>query len=109
MTRWRIERVKAGMALSTGYFMATLAWIVWGVTTPGDYFANGAVLSVGLSVVFAGIIGVILGWRAKGHIARTAILALAILSTAFWCLVRDSWWAKAPPMPTEFVSSPNRG
>jgi VIT1/CCC1 family predicted Fe2+/Mn2+ transporter len=91
------------MALSSGYFLATLAWIVWGVATPGDYFANGAVLSVGISVAFAGISGIVLGWRAKGHVARTAILALAIFSTAFWCLVRDGWWAKSPHRPTESV------
>jgi hypothetical protein len=103
MTRWRIERTRAGIALSTGYFMATLAWVVWGVTTPGDYFANGALLSVGLSVAFAGVIGLILGWRAKGRIARAAILAVAILSTAFWCLAQEGWWAKAPPKPTELV------
>ena len=103
MTGWRIKRVKAVMAPSAGYFMATLAWIIWGVTTPGDYLGDGAGLSVGISVAFAGIIGIVLGWRAKGHIARAAILTLAILSTAFWCLVRDGWWAKAPPTPTEFV------
>jgi hypothetical protein len=80
--------------------MATLAWIVWGVLTPGDYFGHGSVLAVYFSALFSGVIGLILGWRAKGHIALTTILVCAILSTAFWCLARDGWWAKPPPTPT---------
>lgn len=89
------------MALLVGYFTATFAWIVWGVATAGDYFAGGRSILVGLSLALAGLIGLFVGWRATGRLARATIVALAVLATSFWFLARNGWWAKSPPPPAE--------
>jgi hypothetical protein len=73
----------------------TITWIVWGLLTPGDYFANGnsfAFPSLGV----AALVGLIFGFRATVRL-RLLIFAASIAGLGFWILVPEGWWAKAPP------------
>jgi hypothetical protein len=77
------------------FCLCTVGWIVWGILTPGDYFANGSVM-VKPSLLLAGLIGLVVGFRASGR-WRILTLVVSIASLCFWIFVPEGWWAKAPP------------
>lgn len=74
----------------------TGVWILWGLFTPGDYFANGNPLML-VSVVLAGVLGLLAGYRRRSPRYRGIVLGLAVFALLFWLAVPDGWWAHGPP------------
>ncbi len=74
----------------------TALWIVWGLATPGDYFANGNPLVI-VSVALAGAAGLALGYRRRSPRYRGIVLGLAVFALLFWLSVPNGWWAHGPP------------
>ena len=89
---------KVLVSLSGTYALGTLCWVVCGLLTPGDYFANGS-LVVLPSMAVAGAGGAYWGAKSKGRTSKFIILMLALAATAFWGFAPDGWWARPPPMP----------
>lgn len=82
-------------ATLAAFCLATTCWIVWGLETRGDYFANASPLM--FPSLFAGmLVGPFLGWKAKARI-RLVIQCASVASSCFWLFVRDGWWVKSPP------------
>ena len=73
----------------------TMTWVVWGVCTPGDYFANGSLLLIP-SLVCAAILGAWLAYARAGAPLRVTVAGLALLSAAFWLFAPGGWWASGP-------------
>jgi hypothetical protein len=77
------------------FSLSTVAYVVWGFLTPGDFFGNGSVLVLPtIAVGFA--LGLVAGFRASTRL-RAVLLVLAVLSLGFWVFVPDGWWAHPPP------------
>lgn len=73
----------------------TTTWIFWGMTTPGDFFANGSSF-VFPSLGVGSLLGAFSGWTA--HPRRRIGFGIAtLLCVAFWTLAPDGWWAKGAP------------
>ena len=85
-------------ALTGAFVGVTLAWILFGLFTPGDFFAGGRVI-VGPVVLGAGGLGSWLGARAGSTAPRVTIVVLALLCILFWVAAPDGWWASRPPRP----------
>jgi hypothetical protein len=84
-------------AASGGAFCAvTLCWIVWGVLTPGDYFANGNAF-VNPSLALTAAAGAWFARKARTRLRISALVILALLCIAFWIATPNGWWAK--PLP----------
>ena len=76
----------------TAEVLITLCWILWGLLTPGDFFANGSSYLMP-SLCIAAIIGFVLGWKfEKG--AQKAIVIGFVASLCFWLFVPAGWWVK---------------
>lgn len=82
--------------LASALTACTVAWIAWGLATPGDYFANGNPLSY-VSVVLAGALGLFAGYRRRSPRYRGIVLAAALFALLFWLTAPDGWWAHGPP------------
>ncbi len=79
-------------AVVGAFVLATLAWILWAIGTPGDCM-SGEIFSF---AIFGAALGTYVGWRSG--LRMRAVLAVAVpLCIAFWSLARDGWWSKAPP------------
>jgi hypothetical protein len=96
MSRLRAYSVKMGTACLAGVVLVTAAWIVWGILTPGDFFANGSSMVVP-SAILAGALGLFWGWRTKTRAGRVVIIVAALLAVIFWIAAPEGWWVKAPP------------
>jgi hypothetical protein len=83
-------------ALAGAFCAVTLSWIVWGVLTPGDYFANGSVILYP-SLLLAAIAGAWLAHKSHTRIRIGALAAITALCVLFWVATPDGWWAK--PLP----------
>lgn len=92
--------VRGIFGLLGAYCLCTACWIIWGILTPGDYFANGSLLFMP-SLVVAGAAGFTCGFRIRRRTARLVVVPLVLASTLFWTCVPEGWWAKPPPMPVE--------
>lgn len=81
-------------SLLGGLCLVTICWVFWAFETPGDYFANGneAMLP---SLIAAALIGVVVGWTAKGRI-RLTIQLLSLVSICYWIFVPAGWWVHSP-------------
>jgi hypothetical protein len=84
----------AGGALLGG----TLCWIAWGLSTGGDFFAQGRVLAPA-SVIAAAVAGAYAGSKARRRSLRGALLVGDLLCVLFWTAVPNGWWATPPPPP----------
>jgi hypothetical protein len=84
------------LALTGGFTGATLGWIVWGIMTPGDAFANGSSF-VEATVLALGALGGYAAFKARSRWARISTALVSVLCAAFWVAVPDGWWAKPPP------------
>ena len=81
-------------AVLSGFCFLTITEIIWGLLTPGDYFANGNPLQIP-SGIGSLILGIYLGFRASGS-GRIWIIALSVACVCYWAFVPSGWWAKAP-------------
>ena len=72
--------------------LSTLAYVVWGLLTPGDYFGNGSVLVLPTIAVLFGLVA---GFHASSRLRRV-LLVTAVLSLCFWAFVPDGWWVHPP-------------
>ena len=88
--------VTALWALSGAGVSATICWLWWCVTTPGDDFANGSGL-VGPSLMTALLAGGYAAYRLRGRRFRTTLTVMGLLCVSFWICVRDDWWVHPPP------------
>lgn len=77
---------------------ASVTWMLWGLVTPGDYFAGGNPLVWGTLVIGA-LAGGYAASRLRSRRAVRLLVFAAALCTAFWLVVPDGWWAAAPPPP----------
>lgn len=75
----------------------TLCWIAWGLMTPGDFFANGAIVLLGITLIGAAALGGYLASRIRSRALRVVLLALSSLCVAFWIVAKSGWWASPPP------------
>jgi len=83
-------------ALLGAFVGGTSCWIVWGVLTPGDLFANGSPLLWVTLVAAVAVLG-FAGLKARSKVGRGVLVVLALACGLFWIAARDGWWAKAPP------------
>lgn len=74
----------------------TVVWILWGVATRGNAFANGNPLVL-VTVVLAGVLGLVTGYRRRSPRYRGIVLGLAVFAVLFWITVPSGWWAHTPP------------
>jgi hypothetical protein len=73
----------------------TVAWIAWGLATPGDYFANGspfAMPTLALAIVLGLVAGFLLAAR-----YRIAVALALLLCLGFWFVAPSDWWVTPPP------------
>ena len=97
--------VRATTSAAAAFAALTLAWIVVGIANTGDAFPQGPA-KILLPLPFAApLLGAYFGWRRRSRWSLIAIGILAVLSLAFWTLVRDGWWASELPPA---AASPNR-
>lgn len=87
---------RLALAAAGAFTAATLTWILWGVITPGDFFAGGSG-AVWLSLAIAAVAGGYAAFRWQPRRARIALWTAAVVCLLFWVAVPDGWWAKAPP------------
>ena len=90
---------RSGIAINmaaSALVACTLVWILWGLFTHGDYFASGNPLVL-VSLVLAGVLGLITGYRRRSPRYRGIVLGLAVFAALFWVTVPSGWWAHAPP------------
>jgi hypothetical protein len=83
-------------ALAGAFVAGTICWIVFGVMTPGDFFANGFPYVkevVGLAAVAGALVAIRL--RSRAPIFLLGVMVIVCL--LFWGRARDGWWAKRPP------------
>jgi hypothetical protein len=97
----RALAVRAATSAAAAFAAFTFAWIVVGIANTGDAFPQGPARIL-LPLPFAApLVAAYLGWRGRSRRARILVGILALLSLAFWTLVRDGWWAsELPPAPT---------
>jgi hypothetical protein len=74
----------------------TLCWIVFGLMTPGDHFANGY-RHVKLTAGLAAVAGALVAFRLRSRVLIAALVLAGIGSGVFWGAVPNRWWAKRPP------------
>jgi hypothetical protein len=86
----------ASAAVGGAFCSGTLCWIVWGVLTPGDYFANGNAF-VNPSLVLAAVAGAWFGFKARTQLRIGTLAILGVLCVVFWIATPTGWWAK--PLP----------
>jgi hypothetical protein len=79
-------------AFALGACGFTLAWVAWGLVTPGDYFANGSGLFEP-TVLVAIVGGLIAGFKLPAR-WRIAAVLLTVLCVCFWLFVPSDWWVK---------------
>ena len=94
----RDHRFAVGLLLAlTGAFVGvTSAWILWGLLSPGDFFASGTpwlVVTLGVAAISVGTMAV----RVRSKFGLRALVAITICCAAFWGLARNGWWASSPP------------
>lgn len=97
----RIDTVRRNALLmaAVGAFDAvTLCWIVWGLLTPGDFFAHGNPFVL-VTLPAALIAGAWLGSKARTRARRISLSAVGILCAVFWLFAPNGWWASGPPGP----------
>jgi hypothetical protein len=85
--------VRLTTAVLNGFCFFTIAEIVWGLLTPGDYFANGNPLLVPTVIGFV-IVGIYLGVRATGR-GIIWIFAITVACFCYWAFVPFGWWVKS--------------
>ena len=78
-----------------GLCLVTLVWIGWGLSTPGDYFANGNRL-VEPTLIGAFLVGICIGFWLASRI-RTVIQVAVAAALCFWVLVPNGWWSHGLP------------
>jgi hypothetical protein len=92
--RYQGTGIRLLSSLLCAFLLCTIAYVVCGLLTPGDYFANGSVLA-DVSLILAVAVGLIAGFRASRP-WRIVIFAGGIASLCFWIFVPDGWWAYGP-------------
>jgi hypothetical protein len=91
------RRPPVAPALIGAFCVFTLAWIAWGLTTPGDFFANGNPACMP-TLAAAVVVGLALGhYAGRRRSLRWGMVAVAILFVVFWVFAPEGWWAKGPP------------
>lgn len=88
---WRVLWVLAG-----AFCAASLAWMLWGVTSSGDFFGGGSPVVLGTLVLASGAGGVV-GARLRSRRAQIAVGVGVAACALFWIFTSDGWWAVAPP------------
>src|SRR5262245_10464436 len=94
---WRLLGASAGMLAAP-----TLCYIGFGLSVQGDAFGPG--LGFWPALVGAAALGALLGWKARGPVARLLLIAAMFAAAAFWLLVPDGWWALGPPHMDRYSS-----
>ncbi len=89
------SRYRVAWLVLGAFVGGTTTWIFWGMTTPGDFFANGSSF-VFPSLGVGSLLGAFSGWTAHPR-RRIAFGIATLLCVAFWTLAPDGWWAKPPP------------
>ena len=82
-------------AATAAFALATGCWAVWGLMTPGDFFANGNPLVYPTLVVAVGC-GTWLGFNARSLWQRSLIVLAAAAALCFHVFIPDGWWATPP-------------
>lgn len=82
-------------ALMGAFTGMTACWIVWGLVTPGDFFANGNPLAW-VTVLGVGAGGAYAAFMARSRSLRIALAVATMTCTVFWLAVPNGWWARAP-------------
>ena len=88
--------IRAGLAILACASATTVAWIVVGLLTPGDYWANGSWFALPFLALAAGA-GAFLGAKVRRRAVRIVVIVAGTLSGLFWTTVPSGWWAKGPP------------
>jgi hypothetical protein len=83
-------------ALMGAFISVTCSWVLWGLATPGDFFAAGNPWLVA-TIMGAAIVGARIAYGVRSMRALITVLALCICCAAFWGLADNGWWAAAPP------------
>lgn len=78
------------------FVFSTINWLLWGLATPGDYFANGSSLLM-VSAFLVGAFGVYVGARIRSKRQRILMMVGTLACLLFWGLARSGWWAHPPP------------
>jgi hypothetical protein len=78
------------------FSLSTLAYVVEGFLTPGDYSGNGSVWLLPADAA-ALVLGLLAGFHASSRL-RIVLIVPALLSCCFWAFVPDGWWVHAPPL-----------
>jgi hypothetical protein len=87
---------RAFWSVCGGCVAATACWMVWGLATPGDYFASGSPW-LWFSLLASGATGGYAAFKARSKRFRVALLLLGLACAIFWLAVRNGWWVKSPP------------
>lgn len=88
------------LALTGTFIGITVAWIAWGLFTPGDFFAFGnpwLVITLGIAAISTAR----LSMRVRSRGGWVALAAVALCCAVFWGVVKDGWWASSPPPTTD--------
>jgi hypothetical protein len=75
---------------------ASLTWLIWALTTPGDYFAGGNP-ALWFTLVAAALGGGYVATRLRSRWGAAAVLFAAAFCILFWVVAPDGWWASPPP------------
>jgi hypothetical protein len=88
--------IRALLALAGGLVAGTLCWIMFGLLTPGDHFANGY-RHVKVTAGITALAGALVAVRVRSRTLLILLIAAAVACGLFWRVVPNRWWAKAPP------------
>jgi hypothetical protein len=104
-----VSRLSQVIFATMGLFVfSTLNWLVWGLATPGDYFANGSTLLMVTSLLLGGL-GVFVGARLRGRKWKILMLVGTVTCLLFWGLASNGWWAHPPPPANPQGSESSQG
>jgi hypothetical protein len=92
----RVSGVRVVLIVAGALTAGSLTWILWGLFTPGDYFAGGNPAVWGTLVVSA-LGGASAAGRIRSRWASALLLLSAALLSTFWIVAPDGWWASSPP------------
>jgi hypothetical protein len=87
-----LRLLQAPLGVFVGY---TLCWIVIGVLTPGDYWANGYDMRLPLAASAAAV--AVLAFHLRPLALRLVLVAAALGCGYFRVTASPGWWAKRPP------------
>jgi hypothetical protein len=89
------DRASVAFSVLCSFALTTACWVLCGLMTSGDSFANGSPVAT-LGLIASAIIGFLIGYKVRDTRFRVAVVVAVLASLCFWFLAREGWWKHGP-------------